>query len=94
MTATTVTVTIGKRSQEYTLVSTTAPIDYDYGGTLELYDGGRGFPRYILVPTQGLTAQRGRNGSGLYTFEPTDDITEDDLAERLFTRVVTKGESE
>ena len=80
---TTITITIGPRTETFVLVQTDAPPAYDHGGAIELYDGSFTSPdtghqiidRYILVPASALDWQRGRNFSGMHTCT-TEELVE------------------
>ena len=67
-----VTIKIGPIEHDYVLIRTNAPARYDAGGSLEVHDSSHtpkdGTPiieRYVLIPTDQLAWQRGRNSSGL-----------------------------
>jgi hypothetical protein len=100
---TTITVTIGKDTRTFALYQTNAPKAYDHGQAIELYDGthmdrstatreGRAprevIERYVLIPEDAVEWQRGRNGSGLRTFDTDDTILDaDELARYLWARL-------
>ncbi len=85
MEQTQVTISIGKQERTYGLYETNAPAAYDYGGVLEIYDGGG--TRLLLVPANQADYQAGRNASGSYTFKASDDIPESAIADDLWNKV-------
>jgi hypothetical protein len=83
---TSIQVHIGDSSVIYTLWKTTAPQNYDGFGTLTLYGqdvNGKG-ERWVLCQMQHAQWQTDRYRSGLYTAEPSDDLSRIDLTEMLY----------
>lgn len=72
---TTITVTVDGETRRFTLVHTNAPPAYDSGGAIQLagYETEGKWDRYILIPSDQLAWQQGRNASGLHSCE-TDDL--------------------
>ena len=92
--STTIKVQIGDDSREFLLFRTNAPKAYDSGGSIELYDGSYSqdgktvHERYVLIPVEQEGWQRGRNMSGLHTFETEETILEGpELARYLWLRL-------
>ena len=83
-----ISVTIGKDTRTFVLVKTNAPKAYDYGGTIELYDGSYAdvVERYLLVDAERWTYQQGRNQSGMYTFDMDDDVFDETLAAQALSK--------
>jgi hypothetical protein len=85
---------IGPRRETFVLVQTNAPLSYDHGAAIELYDGtlnGK-IERYVLVPEPALEWQRLRNGSGLHTCDTEDVILDEpELARYLWQRLYQKA---
>lgn len=85
------TIAIGGISVSYHAMKTKAPKVYD-GPTIDLYDGGEGEYRYILVREDQLTWQTRRNASGLYSLEETDEIPASVISETLWERVTKNAD--
>jgi len=81
------TIAIGNTAVEYGLYRTKAPKAYD-GPVIDIYDGGDGEYRYLLVRADQVTWQSRRNESGGYTLEETNDIPPRVITETLWERVV------
>ena len=86
----TVHVAIGSRKEDFVLIETNAPKNYDHGAAIELYDGTYDgeIDRYVLVPARDLAWQRNRNATGLHS-AVTEELTldEDDVARFLWKRL-------
>lgn len=81
-----ITITIGQASVNYQLCETNAPKAYD-GPVIDIYDGGPGELRYILVREDEMVWQTRRNQSGMYQLTPSDAIPEAHLAQTLWERL-------
>lgn len=83
---TTVAVSIGGQEVVYHLIETNAPPAFDYGYVIVLYVGLEG-QRFILVPAESLAHQKGRNLSGMYSFEPSSEFDEHFITGLLWAHV-------
>ena len=86
-----VTVQIGDIRRIYQLWTTTSPKAYDGCGTLEVYDpgevDGRQETRYVLIEEGHVAWQTARYASGLGTPAANDEISEAEIANRLWDRI-------
>ena len=83
MEPTTITIAIGGREVTYNLVETDAPPAFDYGYVIVLYEG-QDNQRFILVPSESMAHQEGRNRSGMYTFEAINLLDTAAIAQLLW----------
>lgn len=84
VTPTQISLTIGTFSRTFQLFSTRAPESYDGFGTMTVYASDESDLRYVLIDTERIEWQRGRNGSGLYPTEPCALLTASDLQNRMW----------
>lgn len=82
-------ITIGHISMEYAIVSTTAPVAYDYGYVIPVQEGGG--KRFVAMPLEHVEYQTARYSSGMYHHEIVDKahLTRH-VAEELFKRLFVK----
>jgi len=86
---TSITVTIGPANIRYVLGVTSAPPEYDAFGTLTLYDAGEGRDRrrYVLIHDRHEDWHRMRYSSGLFGYEPSDDLDERTISQQLYDAI-------
>jgi hypothetical protein len=80
---------------EFVLLTTNAPDHYDSFGTITLVELPAWDPktplllRYVLQPVQHVEYYRTRVSSGLYWSEFNNDLSDNDVCQRLFKRMTT-----
>ena len=80
---------LGDYKKEYKLIKTSAHKSYDYPYVIPIqeYEHEGKTTRWVLIPSESVNYQCGRYGSGMFTSEEADEISNDTIGEILYKRL-------